>query len=185
MSSKNPVCPSFNAGYAVGSQAKTVMDAEAVSVLADYLDRYYRDQGLSEEQLFSKAFADTGARIMTVTKSPLVPLAICAAVAIVAIIIALLVKRQRDQRERESRRMEQILNAPLEKFGDRETENLARKYESASAADAPDAAASSTATPDAAASDSLTPAAPAANPPDDPGAPSAPDAASSTKGPDA
>ena len=176
---------SFNAGYAVGSQAKTVMDAEAVSVLADYLDRYYRNQGLSEEQLFSKAFADTGARIMTVTKSPLVPLAICAAVVIVAIVIALLVKRQRDQRERESRRMEQILNAPLEKFGDRETENLARKYESASAADAPNAAASSTATPDAAASDSLTPAAPAANHPDDPGAPSAPDAASSTKGPDA
>lgn len=125
---------SFNAGYAVGSQAKTVMDSEAVAVLADYLDRYYNDQSLSEEQIFSKAFADTGTRIMTVTKSPLVPLAVCAAVVIVAIVIALIVKRRRDQRERESQRMEQILSTPLDTFGDQETENLARKYESAAEA---------------------------------------------------
>ena len=170
---------SFNAGYAVGSQAKTVMDAEAVSVLADYLDRYYRDQGLSEEQIFSKAFADTGARIMTVTKSPVVPLAICAAVIVAVIAIALLIKRQRDQRERESQRMEQILNAPLEKFGDHETESLARKYESANAANAPSAATSSTTAPGAAASAPPAPAPPAASHPD------APDTASSTKGPDA
>ena len=48
----------YNCGYAVGSQAKTIMDSEAISILADYLDRYYSDFSLSEEEIFSKAFSD-------------------------------------------------------------------------------------------------------------------------------
>ena len=42
----------YNCGYTVGSQAKTVMDDEAVSILADYLDRYYNDSSVSEEESF-------------------------------------------------------------------------------------------------------------------------------------
>ena len=53
----------YNCGYAVGSQAKTIMDSEAISILADYLDRYYSDFSLSEEEIFSKAFSDTAEHI--------------------------------------------------------------------------------------------------------------------------
>ena len=120
---------SYNCGYTVGSQAKTVMDDEAIAILADYLDRYYNDYSISEGEIFSKAFADTGERIMTVTKSPLPVITVCAAVVVVAVLIFITLKKRREQREREQKRAEEILKTPLEKFGDQEIEDLADKYE--------------------------------------------------------
>lgn len=119
---------SYNCGYTVGTQAKTVMDQEAIGILADYIDRYYNDSSVSEEEIFSKAFAKTGERIMTVTKSPIVPIAICIAVIVVAVVIFVTLKQRRAQREREQKRAEEILKTPLEKFGDQEVEDLAEKY---------------------------------------------------------
>ena len=120
---------SFNCGYTVGSQAKTVMDDEAIGILADYLDRYYRDSSVTEEEIFSLAFEKTGERIMTVTKSPVVPVAICIAVIVVAVVVFVTLKKRREQREREQQRAEEILKTPLEKFGDSDAEELAKKYE--------------------------------------------------------
>ena len=120
---------SYNCGYAVGSQAKTVMDDEAIAILADYLDRYYNDYSISEEEIFSKTFADTGERIMTVTRSPLPVIAVCIAVVVVAVLVFITLKKRREQREREQQRAEKILNTPLEKFGDQAVEDLADKYE--------------------------------------------------------
>lgn len=54
----------FNCGYAVGSQARSVMDDAAIDVLADNLDKNYRNYSLDEEEIFSKAFADTAETIM-------------------------------------------------------------------------------------------------------------------------
>ena len=120
---------SYNCGYVVGSQAKTVMDDEAVAILADYLDRYYNDYSISEEEIFSNAFEDTGERIMTVTKSPLPTVAVCIAVVVVAALVFVTLKKHREQREREQKRAEEILKTPLEKFGDKDVEDLAKKYE--------------------------------------------------------
>ena len=53
----------YNGCYAVGSQAKTIMDSEAISILADYLNRYYSDVLLSKEERFSNAFAKTAEHI--------------------------------------------------------------------------------------------------------------------------
>ena len=120
---------SFTCGYAVGSQAKTVMDDEAVGILADYLDRYYNDLSLSEEEIFSRAFADTGQRIMSVTVSPVVPVAACVAVVGVAGISYLVFRKVRADRRAERERRERILNTPLEAFGDADVEDRAKKYE--------------------------------------------------------
>ena len=120
---------SFHCGYTVGSQAKTVMDDEAIGILADYLDRYYSDRSVSEEEIFSLAFERTGERIMTVTRSPVVPVAVCIAVVVVAVLVFITLKKRREQREREQKRAEEILKTPLEKFGDQEVEDLAKKYE--------------------------------------------------------
>lgn len=119
----------YNCGYTIGSQAKTIMDSEALDIFADYLDRYYADYSLSEEQIFAKTYADTAERIMTVTPSPVVPVAVCAAVVIVVVVAALVLKRRREAKEREHIRQQEILNTPLEKFGDTEVEELAKKYE--------------------------------------------------------
>jgi uncharacterized membrane protein len=119
---------SYNCGYVVGTQAKTVMDSEALAILADYLDRYYNDMSISEEEVFSLTFEKTGERIMTVTKSPVVPIAICVTVIVVAVLIFVTLKKRREAREREQQRTEEILSKPLEKFGDQELSDLEEKY---------------------------------------------------------
>ena len=118
----------YHCGYTVGSQAKTVMDGEAIAILADYLDRYYNSD-VSDEELFSQAFEKAGTRMMTVTKSPLPVVAVCLAVIVVALLVFLSLKKHREQQERERKRTEEILKTPLEQFGDRDIEDLAEKYE--------------------------------------------------------
>ena len=87
------------------------------------------DYSISEEEIFSKAFEDTGERIMTVTKSPAGTIAVCVAVIIVAALVFVTLQKRREQKEKERRQMEDILKTPLEKFGDQDVENLAKKYE--------------------------------------------------------
>lgn len=123
---------SFNCGYTAGSQAKSVMDSEAVSVLADYLDRYYQDLSLSEEEIFSKAFASTADRIMSVTTSPIVYVAIAGAVVVVAVVVVVVVRRRAEARRREQEHLEEMLNTPLETFGDAKLDDLEEKYRSSS-----------------------------------------------------
>ena len=66
---------------------------------------------------------------MTVTKSPAGTIAVCVAVIIVAALVFVTLKKRREQKEKEQRQMEDILKTPLEKFGDQDVENLAKKYE--------------------------------------------------------
>ncbi len=124
----------YNCGYAVGSQAKTVMDSEAISILGDYLDRYYSDMSISEEEIFSNAFAKTAERIMTVTgstaRTTTMVLGGVAAVAIVAGVVIFVVRKKSADKAAEAKRTQDILNTPLEKFGSDEVEELAKKYQS-------------------------------------------------------
>ena len=53
----------YNCDYAVGSQAKTIMDSEAISTLGDCLEHCYGDLSLSEEEIFSNAFIKTAEHI--------------------------------------------------------------------------------------------------------------------------
>ncbi len=117
---------------AVGSQAKTVMDNEAIEIVLDYIDEYYDDTNKSWNDIFSTAFDKAGSRIMTKTTRPIdlvVPIIICIVIVIVAIVVFITLRRRREQRERESQRVEEILKTPLEKYGDQDTDNLAEEYE--------------------------------------------------------
>ena len=91
-------------------------------------DRYYSDYSLSEEEIFSKTFSSTATRIMTVTQSPVVPVAICIAVIVVVVLIFLGIKEYNKKKQRDQEYTEKILNTPLGKFGDQELEDLANKY---------------------------------------------------------
>ena len=117
----------FTCGYWMGTSARSVMDDEAVSILASYLNRHY-EAAPTEEEVFSDAFADTAERIMTVTKSPLVPIAVCVAVVAVAGAVVVIVKKRGEQRDKERKHREELLKTPLEKFGDADAEELAKKY---------------------------------------------------------
>ncbi len=118
----------YNAGYTVGAQAKTIMDSEAIEILHDYLDRYYNDTSLSEEQIFSKAFADTANRIMTVTPSPVIPIAVVIIVIVAAVLIVFIVRSRIAARKARQEHIEKVLSTPLETFGDQDLKDLEKKY---------------------------------------------------------
>ena len=123
----------FNAAYWAGAQTGSVLDDEAINIFKGYLSQNYDDMSLSEEEIFSKAFADTADRIMQVTPSPLPILAVCGAVIIVAVVVFVIVRNRRLARQREAERMEQILSTPLESFADGELEDLEKKYTASAA----------------------------------------------------
>lgn len=112
----------------IGYSAQVVIDDEAYDILVDYINAYYYDSSLSNEQFVSNAFADAGERIMHVEKSawPYVFIVLGA----IAILVILLVwwKKRKEQKNIEAQQTEDILNTPLEKYGDVEAEELARKY---------------------------------------------------------
>jgi hypothetical protein len=115
--------------YVCGTQAKTVIDDEAASILLDYVDRYYYDSSLSEGTFFSKAFSDAADRIMEVTRSPWTAVfVVLGAVGLMAIAFAWW-RRAVSQKNLEAKQTEEMLKTPLEKFGDTEAEELAKKYE--------------------------------------------------------
>lgn len=122
----------YRCGYTVGSAAKTVMDQEAVGILNDYLDRYYNSD-VGDEEFFSLSFEKTAERIMTVTKSPwptvLIVVAVTAGVVLVVVLAFSWWKKAKAQKNLEDQRTAEILNTPLEKFGDDAAEELAKKYE--------------------------------------------------------
>ena len=99
----------YNCGYTVGSQAKTVMDDEAVSI--------------------SNAFAKTADRIMTVTQSPVVPVAVCIATVIVIALLVFSLQKRREAKERQRQADEKMWSTPLESFGADEAAERAKKYE--------------------------------------------------------
>ena len=51
----------------VGSQALTVIDAEAREIIMDFIQNYYYSD-LSNEMFFSRAFEGAGQHIMSVTR---------------------------------------------------------------------------------------------------------------------
>ncbi len=115
--------------YVAGVQAKTVIDEEAADILLDYIDRYYYDTGLTDEAFFSKAFTDAANRIMTVTKSPWINVLIVFGIVVAILILFAWWSRVRRQKYLEAKRTEEMLKVPLEKFGDKEVEDLSKKYE--------------------------------------------------------
>lgn len=127
----------FNAAYWAGAMTGSVLDDEAINIFKAYLSQNYDDMSLTEEEIFSDAFADTADRIMTVTPSPLPIIAVCAAVIIVAVVVFLIVRNRRLAQQREAERMQEILNTPLESLADAELADLEKKYAQAGASDAP------------------------------------------------
>lgn len=123
---------SFNVGYTVGAQAKTVMDSEALAIFQDCLDANYLDFSLSETEIFADTYTQTADRIMTTDAKRNAPVyitfAVVAGVIVVVIVVALVLRKRRIARMEELKRQEEILSKPLEKFGDDELKDLEEKY---------------------------------------------------------
>lgn len=124
----------FNCGYTIGTQARTVMDDEAVGILQEALSNAYNNAD-TDEEVFSDAFAETADAIMgaaeTQEKSETaerVGLAVVGVLVVGGIAYAIVRKRKKDEAERRAR-VDEVLNTPLEQFGGDDVEDLASKYE--------------------------------------------------------
>lgn len=118
----------WRAAYTTGSQARAVFDDEAAAILRDYLDQYYTSS-LSDEEYFSTAFAKTAERMMQVTRSPW-PMVLIALAVLAAVIIGFVWWRKaRQSKAQKQKELEQMLNTPLETFGDTEAQRRAKQYE--------------------------------------------------------
>lgn len=125
---------SFTCGYTVGTAASAVMDSEALDILADELSYSYNNAA-TDEEVFSDAFERTADRIMSAAEGEaagrtwLVVGGVAVAVLVVGGVVRAVVTRRKAAKAEEKERMEEILNTPLEQFGDKEVEDLADKYE--------------------------------------------------------
>ena len=120
---------SYMTRYVAGTQAKTVIDMEAGDILLDYIDRYYFDSNMTDEEFFSESFGDAADRIMTVTKSPWIPVLSIFGVLMLAGVLFVWWRYSVNQKNLEAKRMEEVLKTPLDQFGNKEAEDLAKKYE--------------------------------------------------------
>ena len=123
----------FDCGFAMGDMVPPIMDSAAIDVLSDNLDKYYRNSIISEEEIFSKSFADTADTIMK-KENYLMGSIACIAIVLVPVLVYVgvrFLRARREQEERDRKLQEEILRTPLEKFGDQEVEELAKKYAAA------------------------------------------------------
>lgn len=141
---------SYNCGYTAGRAAKQVMDGEAIGILQKELEKAY-DNAASDEEVFSDAFENTGIDIMHAaeskesheeTSSALKTVGTVAAVGLAGCAvggIVIYVRKRNAEKEAEKKaEVEKIMNTPLEKFGDSDSdvEQIASKYETDGGKDA-------------------------------------------------
>ena len=120
--------------YTAGVQAQSVIDEEAGEILMDYFDRYYYDSSKDNSQYFAAVFEEAGAAIMKITRPAWYYPTIIGGIFIVLIAILAIFRIRAKNKKEQDERDKEILNTPLQTFGDTETtqkaEELAKKYES-------------------------------------------------------
>jgi len=112
-----------------GNQARLVMDDEAREILMDYVQRYYYSN-YGTEEMFSRVFDGAGTRIMTVTRSPWIPVMIVFGIVLILFLLYTWWKRKQEQKNLEAEQTERILNQSLDTFGtDDAASRLAKEYD--------------------------------------------------------
>ena len=116
--------------YVNGYQTSSVMDSEAVDIFWNYIDRYWYTD-MSTDDVLVKTYrqtADTIMKVSTTTKD-IVLYGVIGITAIAALAFVLKIFKEKRAAEKErAAETEAILNTPLEKIGDTESDDLAEKY---------------------------------------------------------
>lgn len=103
--------------YVNGKEVTSVMDAEAVSIFWNYIDRYWTDGSLTMVQVFSKTFDSTAKTIMTksTTGKDLVKKGILFGTVLVGAVAVIVILRMHYKRQKEkAQETIDILNTPLD-----------------------------------------------------------------------
>lgn len=102
--------------YVNGKEVTSVMDAEAVSIFWNYIDRYWTDGSLTMVQVFTKTFDSTAKTIMTksTTGKDLAKKGILFGTVLVGVVAVIVILRMHYKRQKEkAQETIEILNTPL------------------------------------------------------------------------
>lgn len=112
--------------YVNGKEVTSVMDAEAVSIFWNYIDRYWTDGSLTMVQVFTKTFDSTAKTIMTksTTGKDLAKKGILFGTVLVGVVAVIVILRMHYKRQKEkAQETVEILNTPLD-----HQDNIRDKY---------------------------------------------------------
>lgn len=112
--------------YVNGKEVTSVMDAEAVSIFWNYIDRYWTDGSLTMVQVFTKTFDSTAKTIMTksTTGKDLAKKGILFGTVLVGAVAVIVILRMHYKRQKEkAQETIDILNTPLD-----HQDNIRDKY---------------------------------------------------------
>lgn len=117
--------------YVAGSRAKQVIDNEGGEILLDYLDYYYTQDSLSDEQFFAKSFDKAADRMMTVQKTSkqlfiMFGIILVAVIAFIAFVVMLIKSKKLKVKQAEADA--KILNSDLKNIADPDEDKLLNKY---------------------------------------------------------
>lgn len=117
--------------YVAGSRAKQVIDNEGGEILLDYLDYYYTQDSLSDEQFFAKSFDKAANRMMMVQKTTkqmfiMFGIILTAVIGFVAFVVMLIKSKKLKVKQAEADA--KILNSDLKDIADPDEDKLLNKY---------------------------------------------------------
>ena len=117
--------------YVAGSRAKQVIDNEGGEILLDYLDYYYTQDSLSDEQFFAKSFDKAADRMMTVQKTTkqmfiMFGIILTAVIGFIAFVVMLIKSKKLKVKQAEADA--KILNSDLKDIYNPDEDKLLNKY---------------------------------------------------------
>lgn len=117
--------------YVAGSRAKQVIDNEGGEILLDYLDYYYTQDSLSDEQFFAKSFDKAADRMMTVQKTTkqmfiMFGIILIAVIGFIAFVVMLIKSKKLKVKQAEADA--KILNSDLKDIYNPDEDKLLNKY---------------------------------------------------------
>ena len=119
-----------------GDAARLVMDSEALGILLDFVNHYnsqfFLTLHVSEEQIFSNAFAEAAERIMhrpPDNRAIWITLIVVAGLVAFALILFNFWKKKQEQKNLEAEQTERILSQDLDTFSEDDAARLAKQYE--------------------------------------------------------
>lgn len=117
--------------YVAGSRAKRVIDNEGGEILLDYLDYYYTQDSLSDEQFFAKSFDKAADRMMTVQKTSkqmLIMFGIILVAVIGFITFVVMLIKSKKLKVKQAEADAKVLNSDLKDIADPDEDKLLNKY---------------------------------------------------------
>ncbi|MEE1100213.1 MAG: hypothetical protein U0K86_01860 [Agathobacter sp.] len=114
--------------YVNGYETSSVMDTQAVEIFFNYLDKYWVNENISTDDVFVKAFNDTGKTIMKVKtskKDVIKWVLIVAVVGVGSLTVVNLVKQKNKRAKEKAEEERRILETPIHDMAE---DNLEQKY---------------------------------------------------------